>query len=122
VNSQQIREDLRQADTAEMWRRRAIIGLSLVGMASMGAVSLLQTGIVEHLPDPPIDGFDSDQTNLSDVAYQFGVPDGLALPDAWGVLRRELEDRRSSAETPRGETPAGAGTASARSSLLSSVP
>jgi hypothetical protein len=80
VNSQQLSEELRQADTPEMRRRRAIIGLSLVGMASMAAVSLLQTGIVEHLPDPPIDGFNSDQTNLSDVAYQFDVPDGtLAL-------------------------------------------
>ncbi len=45
-------------------------------MAALGAVSLLQTGLVRHLPDPPIDGFDSDKVNLSDSAYRFGAPDG----------------------------------------------
>jgi uncharacterized membrane protein len=57
-------------------RRRAIIGLSLVGMASMTAVTLLQTGIIKHLPDPPLGNFDSDKVNSSDTAYRFGVPDG----------------------------------------------
>ncbi len=59
-----------------MKRRRQVIGLSLAGMASMTAVTLLQTGIVRHLPDPPIKGFDSDKVNLSEAAFQFGVPDG----------------------------------------------
>jgi uncharacterized membrane protein len=59
-----------------MKRRRQIIGLSLVGMASMTAVSLLQTGLVDHLPDPPLPGFNSDKVNTSDDVYQFGVPDG----------------------------------------------
>ena len=68
MNAQQLRHDLRQADDAEMRRRRAIIGLSLVGMATMTLVSLLQTGIVRHLPDPPVGDFHSDETNLSDTA------------------------------------------------------
>lgn len=59
-----------------MKRRRAIIGLSLVGAASMAAVSLLQTGMIRHLPDPPIKGFNSDKVNLSETAYEFGLPDG----------------------------------------------
>lgn len=42
----------------------------------MAAVSLLQTGLVSDLPDPPIAGFDSKKVNLSDEAFQFGVPDG----------------------------------------------
>ena len=42
----------------------------------MAAVSLFQTGIVKHLPDPPLDGFDSDKVNSSDTAYALGVPDG----------------------------------------------
>lgn len=50
--------------------------MSLVGMASMTAVTLLQTGIVKHLPDPPFGNFDSDRVNSSDTAYRFGVPDG----------------------------------------------
>jgi uncharacterized membrane protein len=39
-------------------------------------VSLFQTGVIEHLPDPPIDGFDSDKVNSSDTAYALGAPDG----------------------------------------------
>jgi uncharacterized membrane protein len=45
-------------------------------MASMAAVTLLQTGVVKHLPDPPLDSFDSDKVNSSDTAYQLGTPDG----------------------------------------------
>ena len=56
--------------------RRWTIGLSLAGMASMAAVSLLQTGLVKHLPDPPLPGFDSDKVNLSETAFPFGIPDG----------------------------------------------
>ena len=71
-----LRRDLRHSTSDGMKRRRWIIGLSLAGMASMTAVSLLQTGLVRHLPDPPLPGFDSDKVNTSDDAYQFGVPDG----------------------------------------------
>jgi hypothetical protein len=100
MNPQQLRHDLRQADDAEMRRRRRIIGLSLVGMAAMTPVGLLQTGIVRHLPDPPVGNFHSDQTNLSDTAYRLGVPDGtLALASlatnlplaAWGGRGRARE-------------------------------
>lgn len=42
----------------------------------MTAVTLFQTGVVKHLPDPPIDGFDSDKVNSSDTAFALGVPDG----------------------------------------------
>jgi uncharacterized membrane protein len=45
-------------------------------MASMAAVSLLQTGVIGHLPDPPSEAFDSDKVNSSDTAYALGVPDG----------------------------------------------
>jgi uncharacterized membrane protein len=71
-----LRREITAAETPDMKRRRSIIGLSLAGMASMAAVSLLQTGIVRHLPDPPLKSFDSDQVNTSRIAYQFGLPDG----------------------------------------------
>ncbi len=67
-------------DDAGLGQRRLAVGLTLVGMASMSAVSLLQTGLVEHLPDPPLPGFDSDKVNLSKEAFPLGIPDGtLAL-------------------------------------------
>ena len=75
-----VRTDLQHGDTETLRQRRAIIGLSLAGMTSMAAVTLLQTGVVTHLPDPPLPGFDSDRVNLSDQAFPLGVPDGsLAL-------------------------------------------
>lgn len=76
MKPEQLREDLQQGRSDHMHRRRMIIGLSFLGMAALGAVSLLQTGIVKHLPDPPVEGFDSDKVNSSDSAYRFGAPDG----------------------------------------------
>ena len=75
-----MRETFRRDDSDELWRRRAVIGASLVGIASMAATTLLQTGLLKHLPDPPIPGFNSDKVNLSEDAFPLGVPDGtLAL-------------------------------------------
>lgn len=75
-DTQQLRRELQNGTSEDLNRRRGIIGLSLVGIAAMSAVTLLQTGIVKHLPDPPIDGFDSDKVNSSDTAYALGIPDG----------------------------------------------
>ncbi len=76
MKPQQLRRELQEGRSDDLWRRRAIIGLSLLGAAAMTAVSLFQTGVVKHLPDPPIEGFDSDKVNSSDTAYMLGVPDG----------------------------------------------
>ncbi|MDP8922204.1 MAG: vitamin K epoxide reductase family protein [Chloroflexota bacterium] len=74
-DSEAARVDLRAA-TPDLWPRRATIVLSLIGVASMAATSLLQTGVVRHLPDLPLPGFDSDKVNLSTTAYPFGISDG----------------------------------------------
>ncbi|HLH40773.1 MAG TPA: vitamin K epoxide reductase family protein [Bryobacteraceae bacterium] len=50
--------------------RRGIIGASLVGMAAMGAVALLQTGILKRLPG-------AGKVTLSPEAFAWGVPDGV---------------------------------------------
>jgi uncharacterized membrane protein len=76
AEARQLREELQSGQTPDLRWRRGVIALSLAGMASMTAVTLLQTGIVRHLPDPPSDYFDSDKVNLSETAYQLGVPDG----------------------------------------------
>ena len=76
LNPSQLRKELQEGTTSDLRRRRAVVGLSLFGMASMAAVSLLQTGVVKHLPDPPLDSFDSDKVNSSETAYQLGTPDG----------------------------------------------
>ena len=95
----ELRSDLQGATGPDMWRRRAIVITSLVGMANMAIVSLLQTGIVRHLPDPPLESFDSDKVNSSETAYALGTPDGtlslagltmnLPLAGFGGVSRAE---------------------------------
>lgn len=76
LKPQELREELQDGQSKNIKRRRAIIGLSLIGMGAMTAVSLLQTGIINHLPDPPIEDFNSDKVNLSNTAYALGAPDG----------------------------------------------
>lgn len=72
---QKQRRDFQKNKSEGLIQRRKIIGLSLFGMAAMSGVSLFQTGIVKHLPDQPVDGFDSDRVNSSDTVYALGVPD-----------------------------------------------
>src|SRR5688572_31009253 len=80
-----VSREIRDSTSDGMRRRRTIIGLSLVGLGTAAAATLLQTGIVKHLPDPPIGNFDADEVITSDEAYVFGIPDatlalaGLAL-------------------------------------------
>jgi uncharacterized membrane protein len=72
----ELRTQLQDSTDSDMRRRRGIVIASLAGMGSMAAVSLLQTGVVKHLPDPPLAGFDSDKVNSSRTAYALGTPDG----------------------------------------------
>jgi uncharacterized membrane protein len=74
--ARELRRDLQRGDSTDMKLRRAIIGTSAAGMAAMLPVTMLQTGLVHHLPDPPLKGFHSDAANSSLIAYKFGVPDG----------------------------------------------
>jgi uncharacterized membrane protein len=76
MSPQQLRRELQDGDSPGLRRRRTIIGMSLVGMASMAVVTLFQTGVLRHLPDPPLRRFQSEKVNSSDTAYQYGVPDG----------------------------------------------
>jgi hypothetical protein len=74
--AERLRRELQEGESRGLRRRRWVIGLSLVGIGAMAAVSLFQTGVVGHLPDPPVEGFDSDKVNSSETAYMLGVPDG----------------------------------------------
>ena len=83
----QLSRELREGDSPDLTRRRWAIGLSLVGVAAGAVVSLYQTGILRHLPDPPSGGlFDSDRVDASDYAYKRAqTPDGLAMLLTYGV-------------------------------------
>jgi uncharacterized membrane protein len=73
---QAVRRGLERSADPSVRRRRVLATVTLLGIASMVPVTLRQLGIVRHLPDPPIPGFDSDKVNTSTNAYRFGTPDG----------------------------------------------
>lgn len=72
----QLRKELQYGSSKDLRRRRGIIAFSLLGMTAMAGVSILQNGLLHHLPDPPIGDFDSDKVNSSDTAYRANLPDG----------------------------------------------
>ena len=69
--------DLRHSSRGYLRRRRGIFGLFLAASASMGVIALYQLGIVKHVPEPRLPGFDSDKVTGSAKAYSL-----LATPDA----------------------------------------
>lgn len=82
----QLSRQLRLGGTPDLERRRTVLGLSMVGAAAGIIVSLYQTGVISHLPDPPVGPFDSDKVDASDYAYKRAqTPDGLAMLVTYGV-------------------------------------
>ncbi|HJT17840.1 MAG TPA: vitamin K epoxide reductase family protein [Thermoanaerobaculia bacterium] len=73
-----MNDDIRTVDTPELARRRGIVALSLTASAAMGVIALYQTGIIKHLPEPPLRSFDADRIDASAEAYKrFSTPDSL---------------------------------------------
>ena len=70
-----LRREFQRDRSATMRRRRAVIAVSLLGIATMAATTLLQMGAVKRLPDPSFGRFDTRKVNLSDEAFGYGGPD-----------------------------------------------
>lgn len=82
----QLSRELREGQSPELTNRRWIVGLSLLGAAAGQIVSLYQTGIIKHLPDPPIRIFNSDKVDASDYAYKrLQTPDALMMVVTYGL-------------------------------------
>lgn len=82
----QLSRQLRLGDSPDLERRRKTVALSMVGAAAGIVVSLYQTGVIHHLPDPPGKIWDSDKVDASDYAYKRArTPDGLAMLVTYGV-------------------------------------
>lgn len=77
----ELSRQLRLGHSPDLTRRRWIIGLSLVTAVAGQIVTLYQTGIISHLPDPPLAVFDSDKVDASDYAYK-----RLQMPDAPAMI------------------------------------
>ncbi len=77
MNPEHLSHQLRAGMGPYLQRRRAIVGLSLVPVASMGIITLYQMGLIEHLPEPPLPYLDADKVDASPEAYE-----KLSVPDA----------------------------------------
>ena len=86
MNPTQLSRELREETSPDLTRRRWLVGLSLVGAAMGAAVTLYQTGIIKHLPDPPLSLFDSDRVDASNYAYKrMDSPDAPMMLISYGV-------------------------------------
>ena len=54
-----------------------MLGACCVTLATLVPVALKQTGIIDHLPDPPGRIFRSDRITESQTAHPLGIPDSL---------------------------------------------
>jgi hypothetical protein len=82
----ELSRQLRLGQSSDLTRRRWIIGLSLVTVAAGQIVTLYQTGVIPHLPDPPVPVFNSDKVDASDYAYKrFQMPDAPAMIITGGI-------------------------------------
>jgi uncharacterized membrane protein len=99
---QQLSHELRQGSSPDLTRRRWILGLSLVGTAMGQIVSLYQTGIVKHLPDPPPHRlFNADKVDASTYAYKrLATPDALIMVVSYGLTAARAGGAQRATESP----------------------
>ena len=72
-----VSDDLRRGAGELLDRRRRLAGLSLGSIVAFVGVTAYQTGVVRHLPEPPLPFLDADAVDASGEAYQrLKVPDG----------------------------------------------
>lgn len=86
MEAEELSRQLRQGTGGFLRRRRGVVGLSLTAAGSMGVIALYQTGIIKHLPDPPLPYFDSDKVDASAEAYSyFATPDAVLGLTSYGT-------------------------------------
>ena len=78
MTAKQLSRQLRQDDDDFLARRRGIVACGLAAAGAMGLITLYQIGIIKHLPEPPLPGFDADKVDASKEAYSY-----LQTPDAF---------------------------------------
>lgn len=81
----ELRRDLQEGSGPLLSLRRGTVVVSLIGIAAMALTTLLQTGVVKRLPDPPLRGCDTKKVNSCDEAYSYGGPDSPVAITGHGV-------------------------------------
>lgn len=88
----QLSHDLREEHSPDLVRRRAGIGLSLVGAVIGAVVTAYQTGLVRRLPDIlPGRIWDAEKVDASDYAYRrLQQPDAPSMIVTYGLTAMAL--------------------------------
>lgn len=68
---------LRKFAEPSLRRRRAVVSLSALSIGCMALITSYQTGVISHLPEPPLPKMDADKVDASADAYAI-----LSTPDA----------------------------------------
>lgn len=94
---------LREGTDAALRRRRAVVALSAVSITSMIVITLYQTGLIPHLPEPPLPNMDADKVDASPEAYAIlRTPDAAlgAASYAATLVLAAMEGKQRASETP----------------------
>lgn len=65
-----LSQALRETTGATMRRRRGVIGLSLAASGSMALIALYQSGVIRHIPEPPLPALDAEKVDASAEAFE----------------------------------------------------
>jgi uncharacterized membrane protein len=78
MTPKQLSRQLRRDEDHFLNERRGIVACGLAAVGAMGVITLYQIGIIKHLPEPPLPGFDADKVDASEEAYSyFQTPDAF---------------------------------------------
>lgn len=78
MDAAELSRQLRRGSGEHLERRRKATVSTLVAAGCMGIIALYQMGVIPHLPEPPIPGFDADEVDASEEAYErFAMPDAV---------------------------------------------
>lgn len=78
ATAEAVSDQLRRGTDGYLGHRRRVAALALGATGALGVVSLYQTGLLKHVPEPPLGLFDADRVDASGEAYRiFSMPDGI---------------------------------------------
>ncbi len=101
MDAKTLSRELRLGTGPHLARRRWLVGLSALSATMGQLVTLYQTGVLRHLPDPPVGPFATDRVDAAPYAYsRLRSPDGPAMvlsyaATAWLAAAGEGDRARS---------------------------
>jgi uncharacterized membrane protein len=85
LNRPELREYFTSPVNPTFARRRKMIALTALGMADATLMLFRQSGMIQKLPDVPLESFDANRVTSSTKAYEWGLPDAALATIAYGT-------------------------------------